>query len=189
MILSAEEIREAIRKGEIIIDPPPENKQYSSSSLDLRLGDEFFVWDPEKTGGAGVRIEISPGQADYMRMAPNYARPVPKQLDGSIRLEPKNFILAITLERVELPLASALAARVEGRSSLARWGLQVHLTAPTIHAGWNGRITLELVNHGPFVFRLAPNDRLCQLVFERLGSPATEPPSTGFMEQQSPTGS
>ncbi|MDO8794033.1 MAG: hypothetical protein Q7J25_05380 [Vicinamibacterales bacterium] len=42
------------------------------------------------------------------------------------------------------------------RSSLARLGLMVHLTAPTIHAGFNGNITLEVINHGPFHLKLVP---------------------------------
>jgi dCTP deaminase len=48
-------------------------------------------------------------------------------------------MLAITRERVHLNKSSyKLAAGVEGRTSLARIGIIVHLTAPTIHAGFNG---------------------------------------------------
>jgi deoxycytidine triphosphate deaminase len=50
-------------------------------------------------------------------------------------LEPRAFVLATTRERVHLRHEARIAARVEGRSSLARVGLIVHLTAPTIHAG------------------------------------------------------
>ena len=53
-------------------------------------------------------------------------------------LKANQFVLAKTLERVELPIAEGrpcLAARIEGRSSFARSGLLVHFTAPTIHAG------------------------------------------------------
>jgi deoxycytidine triphosphate deaminase len=37
---------------------------------------------------------------------------------------------------------------VEGKSSYARCGLLVHFTAPTIHTGFAGTITLELINLG-----------------------------------------
>ena len=41
----------------------------------------------------------------------------------------------------------------------------VHLTAPTIHAGFNGTITeddLEMVNHGPFHLKFVPSQtRVC----------------------------
>jgi dCTP deaminase len=52
---------------------------------------------------------------------------------------------------------------VEGKSTRARTGIQVHLTAPTIHAGWAGHVTLEIVNLGPFHFLLQENDVIAQL--------------------------
>lgn len=84
-------------------------------------------------------------------------------------------------ERVHLKHESKLAARVEGRSSLARLGLMVHLTAPTIHPGFSGRITLEMINHGPFYLRLVPGTtRVCQLIFERLEDAPEGEIATGF---------
>ena len=80
-------------------------------------------------------------------------------------------ILAQTREKIKSNPQARLAARVEGRSSLARIGLIVHLTAPTIHAGFEGNITLEIINFGPFHLRLVPREtRICQLIFERLES-------------------
>ena len=71
-----------------------------------------------------------------------------------IELKPNAFALAYTVERLTLLLH--LAARVEGKSSVARWGLSIYQTAPTIHAGFRGNIRLEISNVGPFVCRLAP---------------------------------
>src|SRR5437763_260429 len=54
-------------------------------------------------------------------------------------LTPRKLILAKTLETVHFPLNDSgicFSARVEGRSSLARCGILVHFTAPTIHAGF-----------------------------------------------------
>lgn len=46
------------------------------------------------------------------------------------------------------------------------------MTAPTIHAGYNGQIRLEMVNYGASPIRLKPGMRICQLVFEvTLGTP------------------
>ncbi|HEY0439702.1 MAG TPA: dCTP deaminase, partial [Xanthobacteraceae bacterium] len=81
-------------------------------------------------------------------------------------------VLAWTRERVELPVHSRLAARVEGKSSLARVGLGVHITAPTIHSGFAYRIRLEIVNHGRVPIRLRTGMKICQLIFElTLGTP------------------
>jgi len=72
-------------------------------------------------------------------------------------------------------------------------GLAVHLTAPTIHAGWEGKITLEMVNLGGWPIKLRPGElRICQLVFERVGEfPDSENDSDSppqFQGQRSPAG-
>jgi dCTP deaminase len=73
---------------------------------------------------------------------------------------------------VDLNANARLAARIEGKSSLARLGLAVHVTAPTIHAGSKGQIQLEIINHGPLPIRLRPGMPVCQLIFEQtLGVP------------------
>ena len=65
----------------------------------------------------------------------------------------------------------------------------VHLTAPTIHAGFEGFITLEMVNHGPFFLRLVPDrTRICQLIFERLGETPSGAIATNFQGQVDPAG-
>ena len=48
-----------------------------------------------------------------------------------------------------MSLSESLTARIEGKSSLARFGIQVHLTAPKIDPGWPlNKITLEIINLG-----------------------------------------
>ena len=46
----------------------------------------------------------------------------------------------------------------------------VHFTAPTIHAGWSGKITLEITNLGPFDLVLGENDTLAQLTVATISS-------------------
>lgn len=85
---------------------------------------------------------------------------------------PNAFILAWTAESVSLPRQSRLAARVEGKSSLARLGIAVHVTAPTIHSGFDGQIQLAMCNPGPLRVKLHAGLRICQLMFEMsLGTP------------------
>ena len=46
------------------------------------------------------------------------------------------------------------------------------ITAPTIHAGFAGTITLELINLGPIPILLYPGSPICQLIVEQvLGVP------------------
>jgi dCTP deaminase len=85
---------------------------------------------------------------------------------------PKKFILAWTQEYVDINVRARVAARVEGKSSLARLGVGIHITAPVIHAGFDGHTRLEMVNHGDLPVLLTPGMRICQLVFEQtLGTP------------------
>lgn len=48
----------------------------------------------------------------------------------------------------------------------------VHFTAPTIHAGFGGTITLEIINLGPIPIILSPGTPICQLIVEQVdGTP------------------
>lgn len=109
---------------------------------------------------------------DFTLLPEAYLATVPTDEAGRVVIAPGELLLAQTCERIELPTASRLAARVEGRSSLARMGLGVHVTAPTIHSGFRGQITLEITNHGTLPMRLTPGMRICQLIVEILfGTP------------------
>jgi len=171
MILSNVDIKKALQSGEIMIEPLPEEDQIYSSALDLRLGNEFKEYNPKLLKQKGINVEVIYSDYDFKEFAQAYLVDVPQEHDGSIIINPKVFILAKTYEKITLPLESKIAARVEGRSSVARLGLVVHLSAPTIHAGFSGTITLEIINHGFAKIKLYPQkDKICQLVFEQLSS-------------------
>lgn len=193
MILSDDEIKDAVQNGEIIIDPLPEPDQYSASSLDLRLGDEFFSWNLEKINrllSQGLNNVLDPSRmAGFHILSTDFTEPITCDSEGCCIVNPQDFILGVTHERIELPIESKIAARVEGRSSLARVGLTAHLTAPTIQAGWKGKITLEIVNLGSWPVKLRPYElRLCQLVFERVGTVSSSTTTTQFLDQESALG-
>ena len=75
-----------------------------------------------------------------------------------------------------LPLTGGLSARIEG-SSFARTALLIHFTAPTIYAGFEGTITLEIMNLGPIPMTLTPELRLCQLIIETVDGDVMPAPS------------
>jgi dCTP deaminase len=192
VILSDREIREALRQKKILINPLPTEEQYTTSALDLILGDEIFELKTaselaqEEPKGVERPIVIDPLQIDLKNFLGRYAKPLPREPDGSFILHPQKFVLGITREYVELPRRSKIAARVEGRSTLARLGLVVHLTAPTIHAGFPGRIVLEMYNFGNYPLRLTPGKlAICQLIFERLGRIPGGPVRTKHAGQRS----
>src|SRR5205085_624544 len=101
---------------------------------------------------------------------------------------PRQFILAVTQERVELPEESQIAARIEGRSTLARLGVGVHVTAPTVRIGFRGHIALEITHLGELPVRLRPGLRICQLILERVSTAPTQQMASGFQDQTSVLG-
>jgi dCTP deaminase len=159
MILTDREIQLALANRQIEITPLPADDAFASTSVDLTLDAPGEVWkqlpgQPIRPGAAGYSYASLAGRKDRIT-----------SLDG-YTLVPAAFLLAWTRERIALPITSRLAARVEGKSSLARLGLGVHLTAPTIHAGFAGRIQLEIVNFGPHEIILNVGMPICQLIFE-----------------------
>ncbi len=90
-------------------------------------------------------------------------------------LGPGQFVLTRTLEIVHLP--NDLMGLVEGRSSYARFGVGIHVTAPKIDPGYNNRITLELTNHSKAVYKIVAGEEgisICQLILLRLSTPLNQ---------------
>jgi len=193
MILSDQGIKDALKSGQIEIDPAPDEDSYTTSAVDLTLGDQFQAWNDEILGVKGTRHELNLEEHKYQITSRAYIRTIDREKDGTFIFPPykelASHILAKTQQRVHLKPSAKLAARVEGRSSLARLGVIVHLTAPTIHAGFNGTITLEMINLGPFYLRMTPGKtRICQLIFERLETVPAGEIATQFQGQKTPSG-
>lgn len=88
-------------------------------------------------------------------------------IEGSFNLPPGQFMLGHTEEYFRIP--AHLCARVDGKSSVGRRGLAVHVTAGFIDPGFNGQITLELKNHSRSNgFLLTPGMLIAQVTFHRL---------------------
>lgn len=199
MILSDSAIFDALDDGRLVIDPEPSPRipsidqpirPFDRSAVDLRLGKVLRI--PKQ----GLAIVVDPGAGGV----PNTLNALYDEeviSDHGYPLHPNRFVLGITEEYVKLTLPSdlpaeiaargCLAARVEGKSSLARFGLLVHFTAPTIHAGFEGRITLEMMNLGPAPIYLRPHMPICQLIIEQVLGEPKAPPSQ-FHRQMRPTG-
>ena len=86
-------------------------------------------------------------------------------------VRPGGFLLWQTQEVVGTPLENPqYICFVDGKSTRARTGIVVHLTAPTIHAGWSGKIVLEIANLGPLTFVLREGDVIAQLTVATISS-------------------
>ena len=168
-ILSDHDIQSLIQSGEVSITPVPSPRALSPSAIDLTLAQRFEV--PRALGGSAVSLSIdSRDSRAVMEALDTYTQQLTIEEGRPFDLAPGAFALAWTRETIRLP--NWLAARVEGRSTLARLGLSVHQSAPTVHSTFNGALQLELSNAGPFTIQLYPGQRICQLILETMSSPS-----------------
>jgi dCTP deaminase len=194
MILSNVEIWSALDEGRLVIDPEPTprsptlnqpNCAFDTHSVDLTLGESIAV--PQS--GQFIVDVTQPGS--IAQTISNNSETLTITNDQPYNLKPNHFILAATRERIELPILdgtnTCLAARIEGKSSRARFGVLIHFTAPTVHPGFEGTLTLEMINLGPAQFVLKPGMRIAQLIVEEVkGCPNANP--SEFRGQGTPAG-
>lgn len=165
MVLSDRDIKKALKERKISIIPAPDlRQQLGSCSVDLRLGNVFRIFEYSKNP------YIDPSKKDYSN---EITREVRIKNGEKFVIQPGDFILAVTLERVKI--APDLMGRLEGRSSLGRLGLVVHSTASIFDPGWDGKPVLELGNLGRMAISLTCGMRICAMTFEQLSSAADIP--------------
>ena len=144
MILSGLEIKERIGK-DIIIEPFNE-RAINPNSCNLRLADELLVYENHvldmKTPNATREIKIPP---------------------EGIVLEPGKLYLGRTLEYTE---TRNLVPMLEGRSSIGRLGLFVHVTAGFGDVGFKGFWTLEI--HCIQPIRIYAGVEVCQVYYHTI---------------------
>lgn len=112
---------------------------------------------PEIIQPASVDLHLSPDMQSLGCMGRNA---------NCYAMEPGEFLLGSTVEHVEVP--TDLTARVEGKSSLGRIGLMVHVTAGFVDPGFRGNITLELKNLSSRSIRLEAGMLISQLCFQKV---------------------
>jgi dCTP deaminase len=180
MIPSDREIKLALRRDFIRITPRPPDTAFSSTAVDLTLHEQISVWLHHQQAAAPVVVYPARPGFELRALLEQHANTLILPAEGFI-LKPGAFILGWTEELIRLPHTSRLAGRVEGRSSLARLGVGIHVTAPTIHAGFGStedpqypgtRIRLEIWNCGPLHVCLEKGMKVCQLILEEVhGTP------------------
>jgi dCTP deaminase len=148
-----------------IVPEPPEDELRDSgeASIDLRLGRWFLrlkhtrhpllkISDEGETLNEGTLTE-----RQFVRFGKEFI------------LHPGSFVLGATLEWIKIPLQCA--GSVVGKSSWGRRGLIIE-TAPTVHPGFSGCLTLEMTNVGEIPIELKPGMAICQLVLQKSDGPA-----------------
>jgi dCTP deaminase len=178
MLLSDRDIKAEVESGQIALDPY-EPGMIQPASIDIRLDRFFRVFENHRY----PHIDPAEDQAELTRM-------VEPNGDDPFILHPGEFVLGSTFEVITL--GDAIAARLEGKSSLGRLGLLTHSTAGFIDPGFSGHVTLELSNVATLPIKLWPGMKIGQFCFFRLSSPAEEPYGSAsygsrYQDQRGPT--
>ena len=170
MRLCDRDIIAELDNGRIKVEPRPDNEEISGVSVDLRLGDRFRVFSSHTTPFidlSGNREEVNDAIEKIM------GDEILLEGDDAFFLHPGELALGITLESLCLP--DDIVGWLDGRSSLARLGLMVHVTAHRIDPGWNGNIVLEFFNSGKLPLALRPGMSIGAISFEPLTGVADRP--------------
>lgn len=165
MLLSHQTLNSLIKNQKLV---EGKNIYVGPASVDLTL-DRDFVWpDPQR------------GAIHFDRI--NKTNEV--QDTDVFVLKPFGFVLGSTTEVVNMPVN--VSAMIQGRSSVARLGMQIHCAAGFIDCGFKGKITLEISNLTPFAMYLPIGKPVCQLICF-LQDYASEAPYTGRYQGQDKT--
>lgn len=154
VVLSGEQIREYVRMNRVVIEPFDE-RLIGPSQVDLRLGTKFRTFKASKL--------VDPFDEESIRQNTELI-----DTEGEpFILQPGQLVLGVTKERVSVP--NDLVASIEGRSSVARMGVFIHISSGHVNPGSGSRdpipVTLEILNMNPSPVKLYPGMRICQLLF------------------------
>ena len=144
MLLSGEEIKKNLG-GDIIIQPYNPS-QLNPNSYNLRLSDELLVYDTDVL--------------DMKKDNPVRRLTIPPE---GLLLEPNRLYLGRTLEYTR---TDRFVPMLEGRSSVGRLGLFVHVTAGFGDVGFAGYWTLEMHCIHPIV--IYPGVEICQIYYHTI---------------------
>ena len=163
-VLSDASILREIKSGNLILNPEPTAEDFSASTVDVHLGDIVRTF---KTSHGAVETIVDLTHPDIHTSFDTLFDTISIPSTGYL-LKPNEFLLSYTRERIKLP--AYIAARLEGRSTIARYGVSVQY-APTVQPFWDGNLVLEICNLGKTTIRLLKDMPIGQLIFEYIDSP------------------
>ena len=146
------EILKLIKQGKVKITPF-DPKNIGPASIDFHLSNSFRIFKQSSTS-LTVGKKINYHEATKLVKVKN-----------NITLLPGKSVHGITIESLELP--KNICGWIQGRSTLARVGLMVHITANFIHPGMRGKQVLEMTNAGPIPLTIMVGIPICQIILEK----------------------
>lgn len=161
MILSGKRIEEEIQKGNLVIDPF-DAKRTGPNSYNLRLHHELAVYE----------------QPVLDMKEPLTCKRVIIPEEGLV-IEPNQLYLGRTIEYTE---TRNFVPMLEGRSSIGRLGLSVHITAGFGDVGFRGFWTLEIFAIHPI--RIYAGVEICQIFYHEISGDFVEYRSNKYQDNK-----
>jgi len=161
MILSDKHIKGALKNGEISVDPFLESA-IQPASIDLHLDRHFLVFDTTRN------FVIDP-----KKPVDDMMKEVVISHDQPFVLHPGEFALGMIYEKTGV--SNQMVGRLEGKSSVGRLGLLIHVTAGFLDPGNSLKMTLELHNTANMPVLLYYKMPIAQMAFERISSECEKP--------------
>ncbi len=161
MIFSDQDIQKAIQQGKITVEPFLD-RNLQPASVDLHLDKHFLVFDDTQH----YVIDPKEPMDDMMRE-------VTIDEDGYFVLHPGEFALGMIYETTGV--SDDIVGRLEGKSSVGRLGVLIHVTAGFLDPGNKLKMTLELHNTSNLPVKLYYKMPIAQMAFEKISSPSLQP--------------
>lgn len=158
MILSSKEIKVLYEKEELHVHPPLQDKNIRPNGIRIHLDNEFLLPIKDQTIDIRTKSDIN---YDYRQLSD----------EQTLVLKPNEFILGSSYEQIKTP--NDVIGHLEGRSTIARLGLQIHCSSGVIDNMYEQprKIIFEIKNIGNFNIILYPQMPIGMLLFSKLTSP------------------
>lgn len=166
MILSDGDIKKALKSGDISIDPFSESS-LQPASVDLHLDKHFLIFNAKRSHVIDPKKNIDDLMDEVIITE-----------DEPFILHPNDFALGMIYETTGV--SQEYVGRLEGKSSIGRLGVLIHVTAGFLDPGNSLKMTLELHNTANLPVLLYYKMPIAQMAFEKISSPAERPYSAQF---------
>jgi dCTP deaminase len=165
MIIAGKALQNLVDKG--LIKNPIGPVVVESVSIDLHLDNQFieYIENIAEPFVPPQDIKLRPHTGDFV-------------------LPPRGKVLACTRERVKMPVGHM--GFVQTKGSLARGFLMAHLCDGQVDPGYEGKVTLELVNFSDYYYKLVPGLSIARLFVARLSEEVT-PYAGRYQSSDTPT--
>jgi len=157
MYLTGDEIKELYVKGELVIRPILNEKQFGNLTLDMRLGTDFLV----SIQGREPYIDTTGDPSS--RSISSFFQETKRLVGECFYLHPHQAVLCSSLEYIKLP--NSIFMSITTRSSYSRLGLSV---STIVQPGYCGCISLELTNNSNNPIKLLVGASIIQSRFFKL---------------------